>query len=274
MVDAELKRLAQRRGGRPIARRLTEQYRMHPAIARIVSHCFYDDELITNRQKEKKFLSTPPPFLSTNATRLSERPIVFIDMPYCREEAPGGRAGDRPPPWSNPEEVDAAMTALQLLRLRDASDPTSLAILSPYRQQVTALRRKLERQMDGSLAHIRSFTPAVDGNDFCGTVDSFQGGEADLVLISLVRNNTHSTPSKALGFLRDNRRMNVLLSRAKWRLILIGSLSFYRHIVATSTSIPDQDVGFLAKFLEALKAAEDTEDAAIVSLAALRGSPA
>src|SRR5207244_1994372 len=126
-------------------------------------------------------------------------PIVFVDMPYSREEAPGGRSGDCPPPWSNPDEAVAAVTTLELWRLRDAQAPASLAVLSPYRQQVTLLRQRIGRQIEGSLAHIRSFTPAVDSTEFCGTVDSFQGGEADLVLISLVRNNTHSTPSKALG---------------------------------------------------------------------------
>jgi len=118
---------------------------------------------------------------------------------------------------------------------------------------------------------VKNFTPAVEANEFCGTVDSFQGGEADLVLISLVRNNAHSTPSKALGFLRDNRRMNVLLSRAKWRLILVGSLSFYRHVVTMSAKMPDQDVGFLAKFIDALNRAVEAKDACVLLIAQLKG---
>jgi superfamily I DNA and/or RNA helicase len=164
------------------------------------------------------------------------------------------------------------MTALQLIRSRPSDKLPSLAILSPYKQQVNLLRNKLDRYVGGgSLSHIRDFAPAVDENDYCGTVDSFQGAEADLVLISLVRNNAHSTPSRALGFLRDNRRMNVLLSRAKWRLILLGSLSFYRHIITTAASLPDQDVGFLAKFLEALDRAVTAREAAILPLDALKG---
>lgn len=192
-------------------------------------------------------------------------------MPYSREERPGGRSGDRPPPWSNDDEAGAAVTALELLRLKDTLVPPSLAVLSPYRQQVRLLRQKMERQIDGSLVHIKSFTPAVDVNEFCGTVDSFQGGEADVVLISLVRNNPHSTPAKALGFLRDNRRMNVLLSRAKWRLILIGSLRFYKRIVELAANIPDQHVGFLAKFIESLERAVAAGEGCIVPLARLRG---
>lgn len=270
-VEHELKRQKQSDKGPPIARRLTEQYRMHPAIARIVSACFYDGELTTNPAKEQKFLTTPPPFTSADANRLPEYPVVFIDMPYGREEAPGGRAGERRPPWSNPAEAAAAVSALELLRARSADEPPSLAVLSPYWQQVNALRQKISRQHDASLAHLAKFAPAIDASEFCGTVDSFQGGEADVVIVSLVRNNAHSTPAKALGFLRDNRRMNVLLSRAKWRLILIGSLSFYRNIVALAANLPDQDIGFLAKFLEALNTGIAAKEACIVPWAHLKG---
>lgn len=271
LVEAELKRQKAGRSGPPIARRLTEQYRMHPAIARIVSECFYDGELLTNPDKERKFLTTNPPFVTIDDKRMPEYPIVFVDLPYSREEAPGGRSGDRSPPWSNPDEASAVAAALELLRVRDTEAPASLAVLSPYRQQVNLLRQRIERHIDGRLSHVKNFTPAVETNEFCGTVDSFQGGEADLVLVSLVRNNGHSTPSKALGFLRDNRRMNVILSRAKWRLILVGSLSFYRHIVELSANMRDQDVGFLAKFIESLNGAVAAKEACILPWSQLKG---
>ena len=273
LVEGELKRQKIGRSGRPIARRLTQQYRMHPAIARIVSSCFYDGELLTNPDKEKKFLTTLPPFVSIETTRLPEYPIVFIDLPYSREEGPGGRTGDRAPPWSNRDEATAVVAALELLRVRDAEVPASLAVLSPYRQQVSLLRQRIERQIDGSLVHVKNFTPAVEANEFCGTVDSFQGGEADLVLISLVRNNaaTDLVEPRASGFMRDNRRMNVLLSRAKWRLILVGSLSFYRHVVTMSANMPDQDVGFLAKLIDSLNRAVEAKDACVLPIAQLKG---
>ncbi len=63
-----------------------------------------------------------------------------------------------------------------------------------------------------------------------GTVDSFQGSEADLVVLSLVRNNQR-TGLSALGFLRDKRRMNVALSRARSKLVIVGSLAFLREAV-------------------------------------------
>jgi hypothetical protein len=271
LIEQELQRQKGGRG-RPIARRLNEQYRMHPAIARIVSHCFYDKELITNDGTARKYAEAPPPFASTDPKRLPELPIVFIDMPYSRSDKPGAKSGDRSPPWSNPDEARAAMTALRMLRPTSANLPPSLAILSPYRQQVSLLRRKLVSYQEGdSLPDLKGFVPAIGEGEYCGTVDSFQGSEADLVLISLVRNNHLSTPSAALGFLRDVRRMNVLLSRAKWRMVLIGSLDFYRHMVATAETLPDQDIGFLKKFLEALDEAVKANDAAVITLDALEG---
>jgi hypothetical protein len=54
--------------------------------------------------------------------------------------APGGRSGDRPPPWSNLDEAKATIDALSLLRVRHPEAPASLAVLSPYRRQVGLLR--------------------------------------------------------------------------------------------------------------------------------------
>ena len=64
-----------------------------------------------------------------------------------------------------------------------------------------------------------------DDLGFVGTVDAFQGSEADVVLLSLVRNNAR-VGGGGLGFLRDRRRMNVAISRAKYKLIIVSSLTF------------------------------------------------
>jgi superfamily I DNA and/or RNA helicase len=92
-------------------------------------------------------------------------------------------------------------------------------------------------------------------------------------LVSLVRNNGHATPEKALGFLTDDRRMNVLLSRAKWKMIVVGSLSFYRSVVELSAGLPEAKLGFLKNFIEALSKAEKDDDAAILPWSRLTGKP-
>ena len=73
---------------------------------------------------------------------------------------------------------------------------------------------------------LQKFSKPDDSATFCKTVDSFQGAEADIVAISLVRNNSESYSFGALGFLLDSRRMNVLLSRAKYQMVIVGSYEF------------------------------------------------
>jgi hypothetical protein len=99
---------------------------------------------------------------------------------------------------------------------------------------------------------LNAFQPVRRGGSFVGTVDSFQGSEADLVVISLVRNNPRSGGS-AIGFLRDRRRMNVALSRAKSKLVIVGSLQFLSEAVRGVN--PDEethDLTFLTDMLAAI----------------------
>ncbi|PDT33910.1 hypothetical protein CO671_23115 [Rhizobium sp. M10] len=271
-VERELSRQKKKDIGPRIARRLTEQYRMHPAIARIVSKCFYERELETNAKQAAKFATEPSPVKSINPALLPDKPIVFIDMPYAQEEGPGGRGGERAPPWSNPDEAAAVIEALKHLAPNGSGKSPSLAVLSPYWQQVRRIERLIDQSRSASLINLSGFTPAVEGIGFCGTVDSFQGGEADAVIVSMVRNNHHATPARALGFLRDNRRMNVILSRAKWRLVIVGSLSFYRHVVSVAQSLSEQDIGFLSDFLAALDEEKSAGNASIVPWHVLKGA--
>ena len=212
---------------------------MHPAIARIVSHCFYDDELCTDPKREAEFLAGPAPLYSVDEKRLPKLPVVVVNMPYLQAVI-GQREGDRPPPWRNPSEVKAVIDALSLLRAAPGAqnDLPTLAVLSPYAKQVALLDREIEAARSGRLEHLEGFSPATRSGSFCSTVDSFQGSEADIVVVSLVRNNQHTSPAKALGFLRDSRRMNVLLSRAKWKLILVGSLEFIASVRGSMHAYP------------------------------------
>ncbi|MCP3477947.1 AAA domain-containing protein (plasmid) [Bradyrhizobium sp. CCGUVB1N3] len=270
MVEAEFARKAKaRREFRPIARRLEEQYRMHPAIAKIVSNCFYDGKLSTNDKKADEYRTKKPPLMFGPGATVPDAPIVFVDMPFVRA-ARGYRGGERAPPWSNPDEVKAALHVLSQLRAREGEKP-SLAVLSPYREQVRSLRSAINGEAK-TLGHLSSFKPAVGDGEFFGTVDSFQGDQADLVLISLVRNNGHGAPAKALGFLRDNRRMNVLLSRAKWRLVMVGSLAFYRNVVEVAQGLPESDIGFMKRFLAAFDEADAAGEAKIIPWSELTGA--
>ncbi len=272
-VEKEFDRQKTTKKGMPIARRLTEQRRMHPAIAKIVSDCFYGGELTTNPKKAALYRSKKP-IVGKWSSGSEFKPITFVDLPYVRK-VPNCGCEDRRPPWNNPKEADAVIEAISQLKVvGDVGEPgerPKLAILSPYREQVKLIRKKLARN-DAALKNLEQFDAPFPEEEYCGTVDSFQGDQADVVVISLVRNNHHSTPTKALGFLQDVRRTNVLLSRAKWMLIVVGCLEFYRNVVEFAGAKPDTNVGFLQQFLVALGQAEKDDDAVIVDYAKTGGA--
>ena len=143
--------------------------------------------------------------------------------------------------------------------------PPTLAILSPYSEQVRRLKAVIDDNQEGFEA-LSDLSPAIDTNRYCGTVDSFQGNEADVVIVSLVRNNHHGSLRRALGFLSDPRRMNVLLSRAKSCLYVVGSLEFMRSTIESSAGTDAiEEASFLGRFLEALETQRQCGKAVIIT---------
>lgn len=251
LVTSELdrqKRSDQQR--RRVATELLQQHRMHPAIGTLISECFYDGTLETPEERQAEFYSEKPPFIITDEW-LPDSPIVFVNLPYVQR---GGDAGEQRPTYHNPAELQAVLSVLGMLKAapKKPNEPTTLAVLSPYNEQVERLGRAIEDGLQGKLANLAEFKPGTNAPGFESTVDSFQGSEADVVVISLVRNNDH-VGRAALGILRDRRRMNVLLSRAKWKLVIVGSMEFlkvqgrrYRRHHKDDRSVP----AFLGKMSE------------------------
>ncbi len=271
LVEKEFSRQQAKKAGRPIARRLETQHRMHPAIARIVSRCFYKNGLETDKKREQEFATNPKPFSILDKAKMPATPVVVVNMPYIQAEI-GQKEGDQRPPWRNTAEVSAVIDALDLLRpVAGLKKPTTLAVLSPYSRQVSLLDREIERARAGRLSHLEGFRPATKTGSFCSTVDSFQGSEADIVVISLVRNNQHSTPAKALGFLRDSRRMNVLLSRARWKLVLVGSMGFIKSITESMTGEDAEKYKFLRELLAAIESGQQASEITVIKPTALGG---
>lgn len=272
-IEAEFKRQAKGKGGRPIAQKLTAQHRMHPSIAELVSSCFYGD-LKTDPTCEDRFAVEPRPFTSADEGRLPLAPIVVIDMPYVQSTL-YQKQGDQYPAWHNPSEVLAAIEALGLLRSSsaDTKEAPTLAILSPYGRQRRALDEAIRDELNKKLSHLKMFRSPSSNGQWCNTVDSFQGSEADVVVVSLVRNNHHSSVQSALGFLTDPRRMNVLLSRAKWQLVLITSTEFLKEVIHAARGKPDESrVDFLNKLLEGLESGKAKGSVKYVPFHTLLGS--
>lgn len=116
--------------------------------------------------------------------------------------------------------TDEAILTLQTLQQyvekigvsRILEERIDMAVISPYRAQVRYLRGLLKR-----MPFFKPLRKLITVN----TIDGFQGSERDVVLISLVRSNAEGQ----IGFLRDLRRMNVAMTRARMKLIIIGDSS-------------------------------------------------
>lgn len=219
----------------PVALPLTVQHRMHPDIANLVSDVFYGKAIVTSEEARSRFMSSRPYALVNDMAGL-EKSICIIDMPYSQRDM----GNDRPekfPPFSNPSEVDAIITFLDNITLSDGGKSLTIAILAPYRNQVNLIRDKiLSARTQGRLNFVEKNDSLSETDNpripciHIGTVDSFQGDEADIVIISMVRNN-HHTGLSGVGFMRRPNRMNVLLSRARWKLVIVGSVEFWESRV-------------------------------------------
>lgn len=188
-------RLIKRYGEKAISRRLTVQYRMHATIMQFSSREFYNGELTAPDDVAAHLLCDLP---DAAQSPLTETPVEFIDTAgasYVEELEPDGESR------RNPEEarlVVRKVTALLMAGLK----ADQIAVISPYAAQVRLLRELLS---------------GADGVEV-DTVDGFQGREQEAVIISLVRSNN----TGEIGFLGDTRRMNVALTRARRKLIVIG----------------------------------------------------
>ncbi len=190
-----LEQLAQRDGGH-LARRLDVQYRMNQQIMAFSSAVFYDGALQADGSVQDHLLCELPGVVGNE---LTETAVTFIDT------AGAGYEDSQPAGSSSRHNLEeAALTAQivqQLLASRVPAD--SIAVITPYAAQVQRLRELLPGEF------------RID------TVDGFQGREMEAIVISLVRSNR----AGQVGFLAETRRMNVALTRARRKLIVIGDSS-------------------------------------------------
>jgi len=250
-VEEDERRAKGKSNHRPVSATLTQQRRMDPAIARIVSQAFYDGRLTTEPGRIRSASTDPLPY--DVRSPMPHSPVVVIDFPHVSSTGRSEPAEDHRPRWSNRQEVEAVIDVLCRVRPRTAG-VASLAVLSPYAAQVARISQRMRVLRNGPLAHLRQFASVRSDGELVGTVDSFQGSEADLVILSLVRNNARAGVG-ALGFLRDRRRINVALSRAKAQLVIVGSLSFLEEAVRGTYPRDDvHELSFLTSIVSTIRA--------------------
>ena len=227
---------ASRRRARTFKSRLVEplaeldlQFRMHPDIGALVSRTFYhtriDPQSGERVEEPGGWLgsddSTRRPHGLSHPRFLRDRALVWLDTTGLPDS-------DDRRAWKNHAEVRLVKALLE--RLDPApTDKEQLAILSPYREQLDMLRA----------ANLPSWAHAA-----LHTIDSFQGREAEIVIVSMVRSTMRVEPVAAegrasrlaapeanIGYLVAPERINVMLSRARRLLIIVGRAEHFERQV-------------------------------------------
>jgi ATP-dependent RNA/DNA helicase IGHMBP2 len=173
---------------------LDVQYRMNATIMGFSNRWFYDGLL----QAHPSVIDRQMPILH------DEKAVVFIDTAGC-----GFDEQIHPENKSrfNPEEFFIVREHLYQFLQLFAYEKPSVGLISPYREQIVWMKNDLEND-----EILRGENLTVQ------TIDGFQGQERDVIYISLVRSNTKSE----IGFLTDYRRMNVAMTRARMKLVVVG----------------------------------------------------
>ena len=180
--------------GDRVTRQLTVQYRMNELIMNYSSECFYGGSLVADGSVRSHLLTdlVPPPHPD-----ILQYPVTFVDTAGAGWEEEQEEDGES---RLNVNEGGWILKQLSVL-CQSGIQPGDIAVIAPYAAQVRWLRQNCPFK-------------AIE----IDTVDGFQGREKEAILITLVRSN----PIAEIGFLGDTRRMNVALTRAKRKLIVIG----------------------------------------------------
>lgn len=193
--------------GKPVAVSLLKvQYRMHEEIMKFPSQWFYNGELEAAPEVRYRGIldwDTPISWIDTSGMDFKEE---FVGETFGR---------------INKAEANLLLQQLKayLQRIggnRILDEKIDFGIISPYKAQVQYLRHLLKS--DAALKPYRHLFTV-------NTVDGFQGQERDVIFISLVRANDEGQ----IGFLNDLRRMNVAITRARMKLVILGEAETLKH---------------------------------------------
>ena len=189
---------------------LKMQYRMNEEIMRFSSDWFYGNQVESAPEVKYRSildLDIPMTWIDTSEFELPEDSHLTFKEQFVGESF--GRI--------NKAEAELTLLALEnyfqkIGKARILDERLDVGIISPYRAQVQYLRGQLKKK-----EFFKPYRHLISVN----TVDGFQGQERDIILISLVRANDEGQ----IGFLRDLRRMNVAITRARMKLIILGDAS-------------------------------------------------
>lgn len=202
---------------------LTEQFRMHPFIGDFISKVYYRGDLksgISNQADLKKH--------NLSLAWAQDKVAVFCDVKKAQGIEESGKSKSRK------AEAVRIVKLLEELKSDHNFENLSVGIITFYAKQVDEIFREAskkgytEQRADGSFEITLPYRETNDGREKLriGSVDSFQGKEFDIVILSTVRSNTisrtHENYKRAFGFLTLENRLNVAFSRSQKLLIVVG----------------------------------------------------
>jgi hypothetical protein len=251
VVKSDFERVFGSAYGKKGGHTLKKQYRMLPPIGRLVSNSFYDRSLQHERTRPEIPPGVLPPELSV--------PLVWVSTDEMGASAYQRGGSSRRGSLQNAAEADVIVWLLKrwseheafLNWIRTVPDGVQpIGVICAYAAQLELVRRKLQSE---SLPE--TFRRAIKAD----TIDSYQGKENLIVVLSLVRNNAdgimdRGAPTIQPGFMAKKNRINVALSRAMDRLVMVGAKAAWREgspLGAVSAGFDEELKGGEAMLLDA-----------------------
>ncbi|HLX40498.1 MAG TPA: AAA domain-containing protein [Ktedonobacteraceae bacterium] len=201
---------------------LRTQYRMNQWISHFASRVFYNGSLLADPTVAKRVLETNvgakfiAPNIAPEASWLTqtlrpEYPLVFVNV---------SSENERDSLKTSNAEARAVRSVVQGLLERGIIE-SDIGIIAPYRAQVANIRRHLfsDNEQNGWHALSSDTSMSID------TVDRFQGGERSVIIMSFATTQTPATTSPMRDFLTNPNRLNVALTRAQRKLVVVGHAS-------------------------------------------------
>lgn len=216
-----------------IAVSLTKQFRMHPNISRMIKTIFYSENILESGVAADE---------RTNFSRWHDKSIVWLSTSLKKERE---ETVSESKAYSNMTEALIINNELKDLneRYKDENANVKVGVISGYNGQKSLLRKIIKPESP----QWTNLEISIEN------VDAYQGSEVDIVFYSVVRSNQ----KKQLGFLKDNRRLNVSLSRAMSLLVIVGDDMFLEGVAIKEHNYFRDLLGYIERFpVECFK--EDT----------------
>jgi hypothetical protein len=197
------------RYGPEVRVRLNETYRLNRELCQLPSALWYEGDLQPAAGNAESRLALPAPRHAdlVDAILAPERPVTLVLAEHTTDSQ------------TSSVEVEIVATLAARLLLDDGLEPARLAIVAPHRAQNTAIAQRLAERLARHGASMP--LPVID------TVERLQGAERDVLLFSL----TTSDPDHADSpFLNNPNRFNVAITRARHKLVVVGSRALFAHV--------------------------------------------